>query len=197
MPCDARFPSAARPFDPVDASRLAGEYRLILVTTRAQERGRATEGRLSLWLADTLRRYYEPRYLTLRDSTDTTRLRIRSSHVVTDSILGWHRSGVDRPVLGALEIDLRPVGASAKAHLSSRDPNEPGARLEGEDLQLTPARLGLRRADEPSTTLHLRAVDDRGFYGRWTADIGYGLEILDRNGRTVPEPFGYFCARRL
>lgn len=89
------------------------------------------------------------------------------------------------------------MAASAKAHLASRDPNEPGARLEGEDLHLTPLRPGVMGSYGPSTTLHLRAVDDRGFYGRWTTDFGYGLEILDRNGRPVAKPSGYFCARRL
>lgn len=107
--CEARFPSTARLFEPTASLDLAGEYRLILVSTPPQDAGR-TEGRLSLWVADTLRRYYEPRYLTIRDSTTTSGLRIRSSRVVPDSIVGWWRSGVDRPLLGALEIDLQAGG---------------------------------------------------------------------------------------
>jgi hypothetical protein len=194
-PCRITVPSTARKFNEAEAVPLAGEYRLTLVSTWLEDAGRTTEGHLSLWVADTLRRFYEPQYLTIYDSTQPPEKRLSTSRVVLDSIVRWDRSGYDRPLLGALEIDLQPVSAPAEAHLASRDPNEPGARLEGRELHLTPVRLGLVSTDASFTTLRINAVDDRAFYGRWTTDFGLGR--LSRNGRIVPNPSGYFCAQRL
>jgi hypothetical protein len=194
--CPATAPSTARPFEPSQALELAGEFRLTLVSQWLDEAGRVAQGRLMLWPTDSLRRYHEPRFLTLYDSTPTPSggVLLRATRVNMDSIVRWERSGDNGPLFGALEMDLDSVSAPAEDYLASRNPNQPGARLVGRDIRLTPPPLGVMQNDGSSTTLTIHATDTRGFYGRWTTDFGFGR--ISRNGRIVPNPSGFFCAHR-
>jgi hypothetical protein len=176
------------PFRPADGPALAGAYELTMLVESPAERGRVARGRIELWAPDTLFQRYMPEWHYTLDSAT----RIIAS---LDSIREWRRSGVWRPLVGAAAIDLAPLGPRTGARLASRDPHEPGLRLEGTELVVEPVRLGFAQADGNTTTLHVERAGPAGFAGRWGARFGYSVRAP--NGRPVPNPVGRFCARRV
>jgi len=174
-------------FNPLEGSQLAGAYKLSLTSSWEHERGKTVRGSLELWMPDTLFQSYEPDYYIKRD---TVLRRI----IATDSITRWRRTGTWRPLIGSAQIDLHAVSAPQSKQLGSRDPFEPGARLEGANLQFEPVRLGYLRFDGNSMALKIEHSNQSGFSGKWVTS-GFGYIVL--KGRRVPDPSGTFCAVRI
>jgi len=153
------------------------------------ERGKTVYGTLELWVPDTLFQYYEPSWYAKFDPK-SPRLRL----LPRDSLTTWIKSTPWRPLIGAVEIDLKAVSAPAGNRLSSRDPFEPGIRMEGANLQPEPPRIGFVQLDGNGTALTIERKSSRGFSGKWTT---YFFGVIVRNGRELPNPHGTFCARRI
>jgi hypothetical protein len=169
---------------------LAGTYELRMVSQWEDERGKVVQGRLELWAPDTMFQYYEPSWYAKYDPK-SPRLRI----LPRDSITTWTKADSWRPLIGMVAIDLRAASAPGSNQLTSRDPFEPGVRLEGANLQFDPVGLGFVRLDGSTTALTIKRASDQGFSGTWTTSSGFGYRV--RKGRRVPNPSGFFCARRL
>lgn len=51
--------------------------------------------------------------------------------------------------------------------------------------------------DGGGTTLALTRLGPAGFSGRWTEDMGIAVIFDTKTGRYLPNPAGYYCARRV
>jgi hypothetical protein len=77
--------------------------------------------------------------------------------------------------------------------LKSRDPDHPGVIWLGDRLRIGDYDvLDGAGGDNLSITWYSK----RGFGGSWTSDMGFAV-VIDSLGRMLPNPAGYFCARRL
>ncbi len=189
-PC-ARPGVEMSPFDVAQSLSLAGTYQLVMISEWEEQRGRVVKGRLELWAPDTLLQHYEP---DLYQSVDSSDPHLSIVHV-SDSIVGWHRSSVWRPLSGAADIDLASVGAPGSTIIHSRDPYEPGLRMEGVELRVGAPRYGFRAFDGSSTTFVVERAGPAAFSGHWRTDFGIGAIV--RDGRRLPNPSGRFCAWRV
>jgi hypothetical protein len=89
-------------------------------------------------------------------------------------------------------FDPKTGDRDRRADAGSRDPTQPGAVLAGSHL-----RLGQSGSLESYVEhLTITAVSPEGFWGWWKAEPGFELTQDQRNGRTLPDPAGYFCALR-
>ena len=58
-------------------------------------------------------------------------------------------------------------------------------------------RIGPRCTfDAGGTSLTITAVSAHGFWGQWTSDMGFLVEMDTATGRVLPAPSGFFCALR-
>ncbi len=182
-------PAASKPFALREALALAGKYELTMASEWEDQRGRAVRGHLELWAPDTLFQHYEPDWYARYDPTSPG-LRL----LPKDSITRWTKGYVWRPLIGVIDIDLRALSLPTSGRLQSRDPFEPGVRVEGSELQIAPLRLGFVKFDGNSTALTIERTWAGGFSGKWK-ESGWGVMV--RNGREVADPSGTFCARRI
>jgi len=181
--------ASSKPFRSAESVALAGKYELTLISQWQDERGKLVRGQIELWAPDTLFQHYEPSWYAKYDSKSPG-LRL----LPKDSITTWMKVPTWRPLIGVVDIDLTVVSVPMSNQLKSRDPFEPGVRLEGSSLQLAPVRLGFLRLDGSSAALTIERTWIGGFSGKWNTS-GWGVVI--RNGREVPDPEGTFCARRV
>jgi hypothetical protein len=77
--------------------------------------------------------------------------------------------------------------------LKSQDPDHPGVVWLGESLRIGDYDV-LDGAG--GDNLRVRWYSKHGFGGAWTSDMGFEV-VIDSLGRMLPDPAGYFCARRL
>ncbi|MDT8369153.1 MAG: hypothetical protein RQ745_08085 [Longimicrobiales bacterium] len=105
--------------------------------------------------------------------------------------------GASSPLFGPTNIDLGALGAYPMGGLDSRDPEAPGAGVyemhSGEGPPSIIVRFGSaanRRSGTPidgaTTALHLTAIDEAGFSGRWQSASNAEVRAS-----------GYFCATRI
>lgn len=178
----------SKPFRSDESLALAGQYELTMISQWEDDRGKIVSGHIELWEPDTLFQHYEPSWYAKFDPKSGFRLLPR------DSITSWVRSSGWRPLIGVIDLDLRALSLPASNRLQSRDPFEPGVRLEGSELRLAPLLLGFVQFDGNSTSLTVERTWGGGFSGRWK-ESGWG--VIVRNGRELPDPSGVFCARRV
>lgn len=179
----------SKPFTPDQSLALAGQYELTMISQSEDDRGKVVRGQLQLWAPDTLFQHYEPSWYAKYDSKSPG-LRV----VAKDSITTWMRGSTWRPLIGVLDIDLHALSLPSSDRLQSRDPLDPGVRLEGSNLQVAPLRLGYVQFDGNSIALTIEHTWTGGFRGRWK-ESGWGVRV--RDGRELPDPSGIFCARRI
>jgi hypothetical protein len=77
--------------------------------------------------------------------------------------------------------------------LKSRDPDHPGVIWLGDRLRIGDYDV-LDGAGGDNLSITWYSKD--GFGGSWTSDMGFAV-VIDSLGRMLPNPAGYFCARRL
>lgn len=174
--CDEAVPTSASHVESVPSFKipmLAGEYRLVMVSQRAEDAGRTAEGRLTLWPTDSLLRSHLP---------------VRMG----DEMI-WRQTGY-RPLWGSSTIDLSDLGAMPGSSVASSDPMAPGVLVEGRKLQLGVGTLGSIQLDGSTTVLELIYAGPGLFRGTWW-HRGYGRRM--RDGVELPWAFGYFCALRI
>lgn len=154
-------------FDSAAAGRLAGTYRLTIVSDWEDERGRTVTGRLVLQPTDSLHALYE-RLFTGR----------------------WRRAD-HRPLWGWADLNRRNVTVPWGADPSSRDPEQPGVLFHANGV----LELGVWRGlDGSNVDLVVRTASASGLSGTWTSDLG--IATMVRDGQRLPNPFGHFCAFR-
>lgn len=166
-PCAVATAVTTPAFDSASASRLAGTYRLTMVSDWEDEQGRQVTGPLVLQPTDTLHALYE-RVFTGR----------------------WRRAD-RRPLWGWAELNAKTITLPWGADPTSRDPEHPGVLLHSNGL----LELGVWRGLDGSTvSLMVRSAWSTGFAGTWDSDLGIGTII--RDGRRLANPHGHFCAFR-
>ena len=104
---------------------------------------------------------------------------------------GPARPGFER-ILGAAYERVPADSGRAWRVLASRDPDRPGGVFMRGRLRLG-AHDVLDGTGEELTVLYWTAD---GFRGRWASDLGIAVMLDRKTGRTLPNPGGYFCARR-
>lgn len=173
-------------FTPDKGASLAGTYDLRMTSEWEDQKGRIALGRMELWAPDTLLQWYLPDFYDQAESR-------RHHLVLRETPQRWTKSGGWKPLIGAAEIDLASMMVPGN-RISSRDPFEPGLRLEGIELEISPVKLGYIQLDGSSASLIIERVAGDGFSGRWTTSF---FGTLLRHGREVENPSGRFCARRV
>jgi hypothetical protein len=106
-------------------------------------------------------------------------------------LLGPLSPGHERTLGAAIEYEPRET-TTAWQKLASRDPDRPGGMYTSGHLRFG----GYDMIDGAGTTLTIVHADSSGFRGTWVSDLGI-VAIMDSSGRVLPNPAGYFCARRL
>jgi hypothetical protein len=86
--------------------------------------------------------------------------------------------------------DARPEW---RAVTNSRDPLNPGATVDNFVLRIGQHYM----LDGSSDNLWITAIAPGGFWGWWKSDLGFALTLDTLAHRVVPDPAGYFCARRV
>src|SRR5688572_26214139 len=99
--------------------------------------------------------------------------------------------GAVRDLIGWLEPSRRDSAAWGNA--TSRDRDKPGAVVSGQHLIL--GDLAFR--DGYVEHLTITAVAPEGFWGWWKAQQGIEMALEADVRRALPDPAGYFCARRV
>lgn len=164
---------SALPFEAAPMGRLAGTYRLTMVADSFPRPGATSSGLLHLRVqTDTLRRYYV-------------------FNVIAQE---WRRVG-ERPLVGTLDMDRRPIAAPATGDPMSMDPDAPGVYFEAWDGAFYIGRLR-NTPDGMSTQLVPRRASERGFRGRWEPDYGLAWPVDSVTGDYI-KVGGRFCAERL
>ncbi len=155
----------------VEVAHLAGEFRLVVVSTQEPHLEERADVRLELVAQD----------LELR---------------TIPGITGEPLPGVEQPLRGILRGDLGAVGAVVPGDLLSEDPRAPGvAVLRMDATEAGDARVIVRLGseanqrerlafDEAFTVLRVRATEKSRFFGEW--ESGNGGEGAR----------GYFCGYR-
>ena len=156
------------PFDTTHVRELAGQYDLFLVLTTGKEWGASDHrGRLELWVRDSLQ-----------------------SHRGT---FGPLPHGLVRPVGGRFLIASPDSSDAWWRRMTSANPDHPGVLLQGNSL-----RMGDQDAfDGTGEVLTITHIAPGGFRGRWQQDNGIAMMIDSVSHQRVPDPAGYFCARRV
>jgi hypothetical protein len=169
--CRERPPAASHAFTFAALDSLIGTFDLTLVT-RTPPRGRTVSGRLELWR---------------QDSSRVWKFALGS---VPESVRRQHPER-GRYLAGA--FDIQPPDSSAWwTRMRSRDPARPG-------VTWTDGHLRMGDVDVPDGTgddLTVEWLTDEGFGGHWYSDLGIG-RLMDASGRFLPNPAGFFCARRV
>ena len=160
--CPRSTPPDAHSFGPADAPKLSGEYTFIMVATTPDLAGHSARGRLALWRPDP-----------------------KAGPIQTLLGLVAHPN---YPVVGALDIDSRPLRARILGHPESREPTNPGVRITAEGGWVFQPALAF---DAVQLIVDITEATRDGFRGRWTS---MGSLLIE------PVPVlaeGYFCAIRV
>ena len=166
-PCPVDSTITTQPYDSAFVSRLAGEYRVTIVSDWEDEQGQQVTGRLVLQPTDTLHALHEQMF--------TGR---------------WRRTD-SRPLWGWAEVKPKNVTLPWSADPTSRDPEHPGVLFHSNGL----LELGVWRGLDGSTvSLMVQSTSPTGFAGTWDSDLG--IAVMTRDGRQLPNPHGHFCAFR-
>lgn len=167
-PCTKHALAAETPFDTTRVRYLPGRFELVLVLTKGAEWGAADHyGHLELWVQDSAR-----------------------SH---RGIFGRARPGWERPVAGSFVIASPDSNRPWWKRMASADLDHPGVMLQGHSL-----RMGdLDAIDGTGEVLTITHIAPGGFRGSWKQDNGIAMMIDTITHKRVPDPGGYFCARRL
>jgi hypothetical protein len=166
--CNKKSMAGEIRFDTSRVRELAGQYDLYLVLTEGAQWGASNHhGRLELWLQDSARSRRGP--------------------------FGQLRPGWERPVAGAFVVASPDSNESWWRRMASADLNHPGVILQGRTLRMGDYD-GFDGTGENLTITH---VAPAGFRGRWQQDNGIAMMIDTVTHQRVPDPAGYFCARRV
>lgn len=166
-PCAAAAAGPMQAFDSTSSHRLAGKYRLTIVSDWEDEKGRQVTGSLMLQATDTLHELYERGFTSRGRRTDR------------------------RPLWGWAQLQPGNVSLPWGADPTSRDPDHPGVLFHSNGL----LELGVWRGlDGSSVSLFVQSISPTGFAGTWDSDLG--IAVLVRHGRLLPNPHGHFCALR-
>ena len=131
---------------------------------------------------------------TARASRDSGRLTlwVQDSVRRTRSGFGQFPPGWGRPLAAAYESEPRDTSSIWWRRRASRDLDRPGGILQRATLRIGDVDV----LDGTGNNLVILNADSSGFRGRWRADLGIAV-VIDRDGRELPDPAGYFCARRV
>ena len=168
-PVDALLPAGA------DPRHLSGSYDVTFAATGGPRAGQQVQGRLVL----------RPQ--------DAALVRVPSADSVTR---------IDQPSIGTLEVEPDSIGATRMGDLMAADPGQPGvgvyvATRPGGEVTGIVARIGSLSNARPTPgmvafdgghfSLHVKRVDENGFWGDWLSSPGPG-------GMMTAEARGHFCA---
>jgi len=171
-PCSAGSSFDEVPFDSMRVENFAGRFRLTMVSDWEDEAGRFARGTLVLQPTDTFRRYGERAIVATRQHPFSGWLEMPSVRIT----MFW-----DNP---REHPDKSSVLFNRSGHLAL------GAGIPGEML----GKESMITLDAGSTNLDISSVSPTSFSGTWHSD--FGLIRLMKNGRTLPNPRGHFCAVR-
>ncbi len=166
--CTTASMTAEVRFDTTHVRELAGQYDLLLVLTTGREWGASDHhGRLELWVRDSLQ-----------------------SH---RGVFGPLPHGLERPVGGRFLVASPDSNNAWWRRMTAANPDRPGVLLRGNAL-----RMGDQDAlDGTGEVLTITHIAPGGFRGRWQQDNGIAMMIDSVTHQRVPDPAGYFCARRV
>ena len=166
--CTTKPMTAEVRFDTTHVRELAGQYDLFLVLTTGREWGASDHrGRLELWV---------------RDSLQSRR-----------GMFGPLPHGLERPVGGRFLVASPDSDNTWWRSMASANPDRPGVLLQGTSLRMGDQDV----LDGTGEVLTITHIAPGGFRGRWQQDNGIAMMIDSVTHQRVPDPAGYFCARRL
>jgi hypothetical protein len=138
--CPRSTPHDAHPYGPADATRLPGEYTLMMVATTPDLAGHSVRGRLSLWR-------WDPNAGPIR------------------TVLG-PVAHPNYPAVGALDVDAKPLRARVFGHPESHEPTNPGVRITASGRWVFETQYAL---DAAQLSVAFTEATRDGFRGRWTS----------------------------
>lgn len=166
--------STARALQPLAIERLAGHYKLMLVSTwPARNEDTIATGTLDLWI----------------DSAPPAPLPDSESQRAPSVVPPYPRPSL----IGATEAPVWRLGALSRIRPDSRDPIAPGFRLIDTLLVIGACPDRVACEERHSTDLVITHLDAEEFRGRWSLrPSAYPPPGVDSAGY----PKGYFCAER-
>jgi len=169
--CQGRPAPDAVTFGASQLDSLVGVFELVMVRTEPRDPSYAARGKLELWRQDSSKVWQYAFGRVLPDSVRAAR-----------PLLGRHLGG-------ALEM-IPPDSSQWGRNVAVRDRRYPGV-----EWYYGVLRLGSRDVlDGAGEDLEVEWVAPGRFGGKWKSDLGIAV-IVGPNG-PLPNPAGFFCARR-
>ena len=172
--CGEGRPAQAVAFDSTLLDSLVGRFDLVLVAKQPEGHQRLTQGRLELWRQDSTRVWLDASRQPLPDS-------VRRRQPLLARYLG-----------GSFEVQP-PDTSYWWRRMASRSLNHPGVQwyfgmLKMGDVDIT---------DGTGEDLTVNWVAPGSFGGHWHREMGIAVVVNVKTHQIVPNPGGYFCARRV
>jgi hypothetical protein len=98
----------------------------------------------------------------------------------------------DRPLAGEFASYSTTVPSVPNQYEPGSE-DHPAVEMVGATIHLG----GLEFSDAGGTELRVKEIVSTGFRGEWIHSTGFSVAVNSATGRVVPEPKGYFCARRV